>query len=154
LSSPSQSPNDRCVTERGKAGRYKQYSTRRNNFQFAGAAILQFCNSSWWLARPRVQQRSDAVAAGARRDDASPRQRATACSPGRVREPWEGRRPQDASPRQRATEPSISPIDFQTTSGEMLSPLRGLGPCRVAYPGLADSPWATCGRPLRGLAAG
>src|SRR6185503_7780083 len=30
--------------------------------------------------------------------------------------------PEDASPRQRATETSISPIDFQTTSGEMLSP--------------------------------
>src|SRR5436190_481540 len=29
-------------------------------------------------------------------------------------------------------------------------PLRGVAGCRVAYPGLADSPWATCSRP-RGL---
>jgi hypothetical protein len=39
----------------------------------------------------------------------------------------------------------------RTRLGYMLSPASlGLRRCCVSYPGFADSPWATCCRPLRG----
>src|SRR4030095_1478017 len=58
-----------------------------------------------------------------------------ACSPGRVREPWV-----------RITRPAL--LLSPATRAMIAPPVLRRG---AAYPGLADSPWATRCRPLRGL---
>src|ERR1041384_2251694 len=77
---------------------------------------------------------------------ASPRQRAKACSPGRVREPWDLRVCcTRASPRERVPEVG------QSRATGRCRPLCGLIIVLSFYPALADSRWAQCLRPLRGL---
>src|SRR5262245_345752 len=92
-----------------------------------------------------------------------PAQRATACSPGRVREPWEAMQ-QGFKPAQRATVaevrrdhiPSEVVVSKSFREGVRVESVAvaccaGFDRCDWTHPGLADSPWARCCRPLGGL---